>query len=212
MKVYQDSKELPLFNYERILETKDYFYMIKGYDGSQTYDLDPKELEDKFNEIIKHYAISVNAKNLDILNYGKIQKSFVEIARLELAYNIIVLKIRENELREQLGLPLENSDVFELMKNVKVPKADNLNQQAKILSDKIAKYQNDMASAIATIEKEAPQDTEEQDINEIITNIELILERTIDMEKTTLYRFGIMQEQAVKKIEQITKINEKNVR
>ena len=41
----------------------------------------------------------------------------------------------------------------------------------------------------------------------MVTHVELILERGIDMEKTTLYRFGIMQEQARKKIESQNKAN-----
>jgi len=36
MRIYKDSKELPLFNYERMLETKNFLYMIKGYqDGDK---------------------------------------------------------------------------------------------------------------------------------------------------------------------------------
>ena len=32
MKIYKDSKEFPLYNYERIESTNNYFYMIKGYE------------------------------------------------------------------------------------------------------------------------------------------------------------------------------------
>lgn len=212
MKIYQDSKELPLFNYERILETQDFLYMIKGYDGSQDYSVDIKNLEQIFNEIVKHYSISINHKNMDIINYGKAQKCYLEIARLEIIYNIIVLKIEENILREKLGLPIDNSIITELLKPIKIPKSDDLYQQMKIIESKIAKYQNDMSVTLANIEKNKPQETENVDINQIITNVELILERTIDMEKTTLYRFGLMQEQAIRKIEQITKNNERYAR
>ena len=65
----------------------------------------------------------------------------------------------------------------------------------------MSKYQNDLQVAIAQIKKNENKERQEVDVNEMITNVELILERTIDLEKTTLYRFGIMQNQAVKKIE-----------
>lgn len=200
MKIYQDSKELPLFNYERITETEDYLYMIKGYDGTQEYDINPQELKEKFSEIVKHFSISINAKNLDIVNYGKAQKSYLEIARLELLYNIISLKIKENELREKANIPIDNTDIKEALKQIKIPKTEDLRKQLEIISDRIAKHQNDMAVTLSKIKKEEPNGYN-SDINEIITNVELILERTIDMDKTTLYRFGIMQKQAIKKIE-----------
>lgn len=208
-KIYSDSKELPLFNYERILETKDYFYMVKGYDQTQEITgIDPTDLENRFNEIVKHYIISMNIRNNEIINHGKAQKCYLEIARLESLYNIVVLKMKENELRQKVGLEIDNSDLKEALNFIKMPKSDDLQKQAQIIAEKIAKYQNDMEVLLAQIKK-TPQEDTQQDINEMITNVELVLERTIDLEKTTLYRFGIMQEQALKKIEQITKTNEK---
>ena len=72
MKLYKDSKELPLFNYERITETGDYNYMIKGYDGEELEeDKEQQEmLKSKFNDIIREYSISINAKTNDLLMLG----------------------------------------------------------------------------------------------------------------------------------------------
>lgn len=210
-KIYKDCKELPLFNYERIKETGDYFYMIKGYDQTEEITgISTEELEQVFNDVVREFAVSLNDKSLDIVNNARAQKSYLEIARLEGLYNIIMLKIHANDLRQRMGVDIDNSNVYELLKTIKIPKAENLRQQAEIISQKIAKHQNDLSVSLEKIKQgEANKDQRPQDINETITNVELILERTIDLEKTTLYRFGLMQKQALKKIEQISQINQK---
>ena len=208
MKIYQDSKELPLFNYERLMETKDYLYMVKGYDGSQEYELSTEELEDRFNEIVRHFTVSINAKSMDFIHHGKAQKAYMEISKLELLHQIISLKIQENATREKLHLPIDNEDIKTLLKGIKIPKSTCLEEQLRIIEQRIYKHQNDLQVAISHIKEHKAEESQEHDVNEMITNTELVLERTIDMEKTTLYRFGIMQKQAIKKIEyQQTQIN-----
>lgn len=208
MKIYQDSKELPLFNYERLMETKDYLYMVKGYDGSQEYELSGEELESRFNEIVRHFTVSINAKSMDFIHHGKAQKAYMEISKLELLHQIISLKIQENTTREKLHLPIDNEDIKTLLKGIKIPKSACLEEQLRIIEQRIYKHQNDLQVAISHIKEHKAEESQEHDVNEMITNTELVLERTIDMEKTTLYRFGIMQKQAIKKIEyQQTQIN-----
>ena len=208
MKIYQDSKELPLFNYERLMETKDYLYMVKGYDCSQEYELGTEELEGRFNEIVRHFTVSINAKSMDFIHHGKAQKAYMEISKLELLHQIISLKIQENATREKLHLPIDNEDIKTLLKGIKIPKSACLEEQLRIIEQRIYKHQNDLQVAISHIKEHKAEESQEHDVNEMITNTELVLERTIDMEKTTLYRFGIMQKQAIKKIEyQQTQIN-----
>ena len=208
MKIYQDSKELPLFNYERLMETKDYLYMVKGYDGTQEYELSTEELEGRFNEIVRHFTVSINAKSMDFIHHGKAQKAYMEISKLELLHQIISLKIQENATREKLHLPIDNEDIKALLKGIKIPKSACLEEQLRIIEQRIYKHQNDLQVAISYIKEHKAEESQEHDVNEMITNTELVLERTIDMEKTTLYRFGIMQKQAIKKIEyQQTQIN-----
>ena len=208
MKIYQDSKELPLFNYERLMETKDYLYMVKGYDGSQEYELSTEELEGRFNEIVRHFTVSINAKSMDFIHHGKAQKAYMEISKLELLHQIISLKIQENATREKLHLPIDNEDIKTLLKGIKIPKSACIEEQLRIIEQRIYKHQNDLQVAISHIKEHTAEESQEHDVNEMITNTELVLERTIDMEKTTLYRFGIMQKQAIKKIEyQQTQIN-----
>jgi len=78
---------------------------------------------------------------------------------------------------------------------------NNLYEQIDVIDRKIDKIKNDILEAEKKLEKNNKGNESDADINAMVTHVELILERSIDMEKTTLYRFGIMQEQARKKIE-----------
>lgn len=209
MRIYKDSKELPLFNYERMLETKNFLYMIKGYQDGDNISFDTKELEDKFNEIVQDFVVSLNAKSMDIVNYGNIQRYNVEMVKLKALLNVINATAEVNEIRRKRGISVDNSNILNLLNLFKIPKSDDLQKQAEIITARIDKFQNDINHIASKIKQEDSAQESEVDINEIITNVELILERTIDLEKTSLYRFGIMQEQAVKKIEQMNKINER---
>ncbi len=209
MRIYKDSKELPLFNYERMLETKNFLYMIKGYQDGDNVSFDTKELESKFNEIVQDFVVSLNAKSMDIVNYGNIQRYNVEMVKLKALLNVINATAEVNEIRRKRGISVDNSNILDLLNLFKIPKSDDLQKQAEIITARIDKFQNDINHTYSKIKQEDNDQESEVDINEIITNVELILERTIDLEKTSLYRFGIMQEQAVKKIEQMNKINER---
>ena len=209
MRIYKDSKELPLFNYERMLETKNFLYMIKGYQDGDNVSFDTKELESKFNEIVQDFVVSLNAKSMDIVNYGNIQRYNVEMVKLKALLNVINATAEVNEIKRKRGVSVDNSNILDLLNLFKIPKSDDLQKQAEIITARIDKFQNDINHIASKIKQEDNDQESEVDINEIITNVELILERTIDLEKTSLYRFGIMQEQAVKKIEQMNKINER---
>lgn len=209
MRIYKDSKELPLFNYERMLETKNFLYMIKGYQDGDNISFDTKELESKFNEIVQDFVVSLNAKSMDIVNYGNIQRYNVEMVKLKALLNIINATAKVNKIKRKRGISVDNSNILDLLNLFKIPKSDDLQKQAEIITARIDKFQNDINHTYSKIKQEDNDQESEVDINEIITNVELILERTIDLEKTSLYRFGIMQEQAVKKIEQMNKINER---
>ena len=200
-KTYKDSKEFPLENFERISSTGNFFYMIKGYDEGDETEANIDEMESLFNEVVQDYVVSLNARNFDIVQHGKINASKIDLMKFILAREIIILQIKYLEL----GGP-ENENINELLSNLKIQKKSDLYLQIEIIDRKIDKLQNDISESEAKIKKNNPEENkEESDINEIITNVELILERSIDLQKTSLYRFGIMQNQARKKIEQINK-------
>ena len=200
-KIYKDSKEFPLENFERISSTGNYFFMIKGYEDGDETEANTDEMEALFNEVVQDYVVSLNARNFDIVQHGKINASKIDLMKFILAREIIVLQIKYLELGG-----IESENINELLINLKIQKKPDLYLQIEIIDRKIDKLQNDISEAEAKIKKNNPEENkEESDINEIITNVELILERSIDLQKTSLYRFGIMQNKARKKIEQINK-------
>ena len=205
MKLYKDSKELPLFNYERITETGDYNYMIKGYDGEELEENEDlqKELKGKFNEIIREYSISINAKTNDLLMIGSAAIAKINIIKFTTLLAIIEMKERQNALRQEMGLPEHWEDMKEALAQIKIRKSDNLQEQKKYIEERIAMWQTNLDKAMQNIEnnKKEAQDKEPVNINDAIVSIEMVLERTIDLNKTSLYRFGKMQEMAIKKVE-----------
>lgn len=206
LKTYNDCKEFPLVNFERIESTGDFFYMIKGYEAGDEVEADIEEMKELFNSVVQDYVVSLNAKNYDIVQYGKINSAKVDLLKFYVARQIIELKRASNQLHEEIGKEIDNSIITEMMKDLRIQKKEDLTEQIEVIERKIDKLNNDIAEAEKKIEKNQPKDKQtESDINEMITNVELILERTIDLEKTSLYRFGIMQDQARKKIENLNK-------
>ena len=118
-----------------------------------------------------------------------------------MARDIISLHIRYNELGESVGVGRDNAVITEMLRGLKIMKKKNLYEQIDVIDRKIDKIKNDILEAEKKLEKNNKGNESDADINAMVTHVELILERSIDMEKTTLYRFGIMQEQARKKIE-----------
>lgn len=206
LKTYKDCKEFPLLNFERIESVGDFFYMIKGYEAGDEVEADEEEMKELFNSVVQDYVVSLNAKNYDIVQYGKINSAKVDLLKFYVARQIIELKRASNQLHEEIGKEIDNSIITEMMKDLRIQKKEDLTEQIEVIERKIDKLNNDIAEAEKKIEKNQPKDKHgEADINEMITNVELILERTIDLEKTSLYRFGIMQDQARKKIENLNK-------
>ena len=205
MKLYKDSKELPLFNYERITETGDYNYMIKGYDGEELEENEglQKELKSKFNDIIREYSISINAKTNDLLMLGSAEIAKINFIKFTTLLAIVEMKERQNALRQEMGLPEHWEDMKEALAQIKIRKSDNLQEQKKYIEERIAMWQTNLDKAMQNIEnnKKEAQDKEPANINDAIVSIEMVLERTIDLNKTSLYRFGKMQEMAIKKVE-----------
>ena len=207
IRIYRDSKELPLRVYERIETTGDFFYMVKGYDIGDVVDYDIALLEEKFNEVVEDFVISVNTKNIDIIQYGKLAYSKAEMLKLSAIYDIIELKQKEKILSDKVGLETDLEVLKRLLNLVKIQRSDDLEEQKNFIKLKIEKYNNEILEALKKLEKNKGEkdNNEEHNINDIVVNVELILERQIDMDKTTLYQFGKLQDFAHKKIEKLSK-------
>lgn len=200
LKTYKDSKEFPLVNFERIETTSNFLYMVKGYEDGDDIKADEKQMKELFNAVVQDYVVSLNIRNNEIIQHGKINANKIDLMKFFLAKEIIILQIKANKLGGS-----ENENIKDLLSVLRIQRKDNLIDQILVIDNKIEKIKNDIAEAESKIKKNNPEQNQESDINEMITNVELILERSIDMEKTSLYRFGIMQSQAKKKIEQMNK-------
>ena len=197
-KIYTDSKELPFWNYKRIMQTGDFLYMLKNYESEDKVDVDVSILESKFNEVVEDYVISIDSKNEGINDYGRYLAAQNEIKKIINLIDIIKLKIRTNKISEILGLEIDNSDIKELLSLIKVQKSDDLEKQCDILIVKINKYNNDIQHLKAKIEKSDKKENEDVDIDEQFMNVCLGLEMHVDEKKISLYQYGIMIKLLVK--------------
>lgn len=208
IKIYSDSKEFPLENFERIESTGNYFYMIKGYDAGDDISVTPEDMEVKYKELVQEYVVSLNSKNFDIVNIAKLTQKKLDASLLILLHDMIVTKIKMNDLALKMGREIDNSDVFEALSNVQMKKSDNLHEVLSFITNRLERIENDITEIESKLDKKDVTE-EKADINIIITNVEQVLERSIDMKAVSLYRFGIMQDMAKKKIEQMNKMQKK---
>ncbi|WP_278494946.1 hypothetical protein [Chryseobacterium arthrosphaerae] len=112
IRIYQDSKELPFLNYKRIVQTGDFYYMIKGYEPGDDVDADINSLEDMFHDLEEEYAQSMNMKSNDVVLHGEIAIATSEFNKYNLLLMFIEEGIRIHELRSgiinELNLLLED--------------------------------------------------------------------------------------------------------
>ncbi|MCT4085444.1 hypothetical protein HZP35_17560 [Elizabethkingia anophelis] len=212
LRPYKDSKEFPLSNYERIESTGDYFYMLKGYDANPDDDVEgytQESLKEAFEEIVSDYIISINHKDMDFVYMGKIQAARMDKLKYDALANIITKIIKLNELSEKSGIELEDFGLSELLTEFQIKKSKDLHEQLQIINERIETLDNEINENSAKLDKEKEENNEQLNINDVIAGVELILEISIDMQKTSLYIFGKKQEQAKNKIDQLTKINSK---
>ena len=194
--------------FERISTTGNFFYMIKGYDEGDDVSLSIEEMETKYKSLVQEYVVSLNSKNFDIVNIAKLTQKKVDANMLILIYDMIVTKIKVNDLCVKLGQEVDNSDIFEALSNIQIKKSTDLVENLSFIKNRLERIENDISEIEAKLDK--PQDNEDKtDVNIIITNVEQVLERTINMKEVSLYRFGIMQDMAKKKIEKLNQMHRK---
>lgn len=210
IKIYQDCKELPFLNYKRIIQTGDFLYMVKNYEAGDEIKADKKVLEERFNEVIEDYVISINTKNEDISDYGHYASASNEINKLSLIVDIISTKQVANAIRESIDWKIDNSDIKDLLSDVKVEKSDDLEIQKQKILSKIEKYSNDILQIKSRLDKKEKTD-EQVDIDEQFISVCIGLELHPDESRISLYQYGIMVKNLVKKVETLNKA-QKHVR
>jgi hypothetical protein len=203
IKTYKDSKDFPFWNYKRVMQTGDFFYVIKGYESGDEVEVDISEMEILFNSIVEDYVMSTNSKNEEILLYGRYLSANNELNKLSVIYNIILLK----QKCDVVGAEISMEDIKSVLETIKIQKSDDLEKQKEIISVKIGKYKNDIAKIKNQLEKDDPETKEEIDIDEQFINVCNGLEMQYDENKISLYQYGVMMKILIKKIESIKKSN-----
>ncbi|WP_185273827.1 hypothetical protein [Chryseobacterium indologenes] len=213
IRVYQDSKELPFWNYKRIVQTGDFFYMVKGYEPGDEIEVDIKDLKNKFDDIEEDYATSMNVKNQDILTHGELAIAKHEVNKYIIILNQIDLLIKCTKIRQAAGLPeseeFNHSMIKELLLEFKVQKSDDLFKQRQFIENKIEKYNNQILKLESQISrKNEESNNEEFDIDEQHVNVCVGLEMSVDMgANITLYQYGVMIKTLIRKNEELNKLN-----
>lgn len=186
--------------------------MVRGYDYGDDLTGDfRKQLEQKYNGLILSHLESLNHKNSTIKQYGGIIKAKKELGLLKNIQDILSLK-QEIDLYKPFyeitghcftgGLDL-NKEITLLLKELRLPVKNDSKEQLKRVKNRIIKKRNNLKKlekALLLAKENRKYASENQDVSKTITSVELILERSIDMEKTSLYRFCVMQEMAHKKV------------
>lgn len=206
VKYYKDSMELPLINYIRIVEKGDFFLMIKGVDDKPE-GFNEEEAKSQFDIIVQDYILSINQKNSEVREYSNLKYYEIEINR----YNTLIgflnnIKII-NEVKPEKGQELLNLLISEL----KCPREKDVDFYIQFFGEKITTLKNEIEKSVTVLEntKENKLEDSKQTMYEVVANVEMGLERAIDMEKTSLYLFGVYQDQVIKKMEELRKISSK---
>lgn len=205
VKIYNDSKELPFWNYKRIIQTGDFLYMIKGYDLGDEIQYDIKELKLKFDGIIEDYVLSNNTKSEDILNYGRYMSAYNELNKLTILLKIIDVKIKG----DQVGAEIDNEEIRDVLSLFRMQKFDDLHQQKNIIAVKIQKIKNDINKLKNLIDKEGKLEKsseQDADLDDQFINVCVGLEMHFDQKRISLYEYGAMVKVLINKVESLNKL------
>lgn len=205
MKYYKDSMELPLINYIRIVEKGDFFLMIKGA-TDQPEEFNEEEAKSHFDIIVQDYILSINQKNAEVKEYSNLKHCEVEMNR----YQTLISFLNNIKIISEIKPEKAKDLLTQLLLGIKCPRDKDVDFYINFFGEKITTLKNDIEkSYVALDNKKDAKEDEKQTMYEVVANVEMGLERAIDMEKTSLYLFGIYQDQVIKKIEELRKISSK---
>lgn len=209
-KIYQDSKEIPFWNYKRIDQTGDYLFMIRGYEsGDEVTGIDLEELKNKYEAIEQDYAVSINMKNEEIQQYGQMALSQNEVNRCVLIVKIIDLFIRTAYIRANTGMDpseeLNEELVRDLIKQFKIEKCESLIDQRQKFLDRIEKHTNQINKIKNSLQK-PENNPDDFNLTDQLISLQLGLEMQIDDKQISLYEFGLYMKKLVEKVEASNKL------
>lgn len=206
IKYYKDSMELPLINYIRIVEKGDFFLMIKGAED-EPENFNEEEAKSHFDIIVQDYILSINQKNTEVREYSNLKHFEMEINR----YNTLIGFLNNIKIINEIN-PKKGKDLLNLLiSEIKCPREKDIDFYIQFFGEKITTLKNDIEKSVSVLENTKGNKGEDskQTMYEVVANVEMGLERSIDTVKTSLYLFGVYQDQVIKKIEEIRKISSK---
>lgn len=237
IRIYQDSKEIPFLNYKRIVQTGDFYYMVKGYESGDAINADVDVLKAKFQEIEEDYAASINTKNSDVLLYGEVAILTNEFNKFNILLLFVEQAIKIQELRSKLQeliqeiveddkesdaeeiemlmtlssmehSEFDSSDIKDLLADFKVQKSDDLYKQRQFIQNRLDKLNNQLLKIKNQLEKSKENNVESDfDIEEQFVSVCIGLEIPVDDSKITLLQYGLMVKALVKRVDEINKMN-----
>lgn len=210
IKTYKDSKDFPFWNYKRVMQTRDFLFVVKGYEEGDDVEFDLEEAEQLFNKIVEHYVLSTNSRSEEILLHGKYLSANNEINKLSVIYNILLLK----QKCDVVGAEISMDEIKSVLETIKIQRSDDLEKQKEIIQIRIDKLNNDILKIKNQLEKKDVEDNNDEiDIDEQFLTICAGLEMTLpDENKISLYQYGVLIKMLVKKVESINKQNRSHAR
>ncbi|MEN5308742.1 hypothetical protein ABE425_14595 [Chryseobacterium cucumeris] len=169
-------------NYKRIIQTGDFYYMVKGYEPGDSINADFDVLKAKFQELEEDYAASINTKNSDVLTYGEVAIVTNEFNKFNILLLFVEQAIKAQELRVKLQeliqeiaeddkesdaeeiemlmalssmehSEFDSSDIKDLLADFKVQKSDDLYKQRQFLQNRLDKLNNQLLKLNSQLEK-----------------------------------------------------------
>lgn len=202
IKIFENTKQMSLYNYIQFLETNDIRYFSTFHEVLFPYPVSQKKLFEAKDNILNDLV----KDNQDVAY------------RIEMIHKVEKLKVKYLDVNRLVDLMLFPHCKIELLQELR-KQLQKWGYKIRVdldIYDQLIKIKNRSESLISeikslTIEIEKSNKGEKLEIEEVLFNLEQGLEMNykIDTKKTSLFEWVLMQKRLIKKIEQLKKDNKK---
>lgn len=184
MKIYKTCRELNMFRFYEVLDTKEYRYLLKDYDVELKEDL-KTELKGIWIEIFKEYIVLKDDR--------EIKKSFRKLALInKLETKLMICK----ELLKCLTHQSTKKGQKELIKELSawgypINQRKNLNEEIERIIRNFKALKSSISIKKVEFEKEFKKDlsNEKLNIDKQVVNVEQVLGNTINLHTTMVSKW-----------------------
>ncbi len=197
MKIYKTCRELMIFNFYEILETKDYRYLIKGYEDIEITDKEVKELGlyEIWVKIFKEYIDLKDDKTIRLSFKKKYQIAKLETKRTFGANLLRLLLIQTEDIKIDETIEQLNAWGFKIKKRT--------NEEIELVLRQLKSLKSSITIKKVAYEKEfnKEQKNEKIDLDRQIYGMEQILDMKYHILKkhTTVKEFATISKMAIEK-------------